>query len=96
MQRGDAVVYFALEVLESLMETANFLDTRLQLIDESLRKVPVMLVVVYVVLDSVVGFSSFALFLHIVKYTFCFSRQVGKLLTNLNERVILLLYFIQE
>jgi hypothetical protein len=56
----------------------------------------VMLVVVYVVLDSVVGFSSFALFLHIAKYTFCFSRQVGKLLTNLNERVILLLYFIQE
>lgn len=91
MQSGDSIVYFALEFLESLMQTANFLDTRLQLVYESLRKVPVMLIVVHVILDAVQRLSGFTLFLYVVEYTFRFTRQVGKLLTNFDERVVLLL-----
>lgn len=72
------------------------MDARLELVYQALRKVPVMLVVVRVVDDSVLCFPGFALFLDVIKYTFGFAREVGELLTYLDERVVLLLNLVQE
>lgn len=74
VKRRDSLIDLRLEAFEDHVELLNFLDGRLELVDQLLRQVPVMLVVVIVVIDAVLGFAGLTLRFDVVEDALGFSR----------------------
>jgi hypothetical protein len=92
----NTVIRLRLETLEDEMQFLYFFNGGLKLVDEVLRQVPVVLVVVSVIFDSVLCLPSLTLVLHVVQDSLCLPREICELLAYLDKDVVLAFDTVQK